>query len=217
MIKNLPAMWETQPLSLGWEDPMEKEIATLSRILVWIIPWTEEPGGYSPWGSQSVGHNLVSNTFTSHNPTIIVLLGACLRHPGTLPLVLDGIPEALRCSQASFCSHFRPGTGHSPRNLGSYPWGVTYRNKTWVLAEPVDAERPLILGPGNELSWKILFLKARSLYMCLVLETSSIGSCSLAPSSAYSLSPQCESQLPTPSVCCLPCSLLAWTMSVLGS
>ena len=45
MIKNLPAVWETHLLSLGWEDPMEKEMATLSRILVWIIPWTEEPGG----------------------------------------------------------------------------------------------------------------------------------------------------------------------------
>ena len=36
--------------SLRWEDPLEKEVATHSSILAWEIPWTEEPGGYSPWG-----------------------------------------------------------------------------------------------------------------------------------------------------------------------
>ena len=51
MVKNLPAMQETQVPSLGQEDPLEKEMATHSSILVWKIPWTEEPGGlYSPWG-----------------------------------------------------------------------------------------------------------------------------------------------------------------------
>ena len=41
-----------QVRSLGQEDPLEKEIATQSRILAWEIPWTEEPGGYSPWGCE---------------------------------------------------------------------------------------------------------------------------------------------------------------------
>ena len=45
MVKNLPAMQETQIRSLGWEDPLEKRMATLSSILAWRIPWTEEPGG----------------------------------------------------------------------------------------------------------------------------------------------------------------------------
>ena len=44
-VENLPPMWETQVQSLGWEDPLEKGIATHSSILVWEIPWTEEPGG----------------------------------------------------------------------------------------------------------------------------------------------------------------------------
>ena len=44
-IKNLPAVQETWVQSLGWEDPLEKGIAILSSILVWRIPWTEEPGG----------------------------------------------------------------------------------------------------------------------------------------------------------------------------
>ena len=43
--KNLPAMWETQVRSLGQKDPLEKELATHSRILAWRILWTEEPGG----------------------------------------------------------------------------------------------------------------------------------------------------------------------------
>ena len=45
MVRNLPAMQETQVLSLGWEDPLEKEIATYSSILAWRISCTEEPGG----------------------------------------------------------------------------------------------------------------------------------------------------------------------------
>ena len=44
-VKNLPAMQETQVLSLGGEDSLEKEIGTHSSILAWEIPWTEEPGG----------------------------------------------------------------------------------------------------------------------------------------------------------------------------
>ena len=43
-VKNLPAMQETQVPSLGWEDPLEKGMATHSIILVWRNPWTEEPG-----------------------------------------------------------------------------------------------------------------------------------------------------------------------------
>ena len=44
MVKNLPAMQETWVPSLGWEDPLDKEMATHSSILAWRIPWTEEPG-----------------------------------------------------------------------------------------------------------------------------------------------------------------------------
>ena len=57
MVKNLPAIQETQVQSLGQEDPLEKGMATHSNILAWRIPWTEEPGKLHPMGSQSVGHN----------------------------------------------------------------------------------------------------------------------------------------------------------------
>ena len=56
-VKGLPAMWETHVQSLGWEDPLEKEIATHSCILDWRIPWTEEPGGLQSSGSQRAGHD----------------------------------------------------------------------------------------------------------------------------------------------------------------
>ena len=57
MVENLPAMQETQVRSLDQEDPLEKEMTTHSSILVWKIPWTEEPGGLQSMVSQGVGHN----------------------------------------------------------------------------------------------------------------------------------------------------------------
>ena len=56
-VKNLPAVQETQVQSLGWEDPLEKRMATHSRILAWRIPWTEERGGLQSIGSQRAGHD----------------------------------------------------------------------------------------------------------------------------------------------------------------
>ena len=49
-VKCLPAVWETQVRFLGWEDPLEKEMATRSSILAWEIPWTEEPGRLQSMG-----------------------------------------------------------------------------------------------------------------------------------------------------------------------
>ena len=51
---HLPAMQETQVQFLGWEDTLEKEMATHSSILAWRIPWTEEPGELHPMGSQEL-------------------------------------------------------------------------------------------------------------------------------------------------------------------
>ena len=56
-LKRLPAMQETWVRSLGWEDPLEKEMATHSSSLAWRIPWMEEPGGLQSMGSQRVGHD----------------------------------------------------------------------------------------------------------------------------------------------------------------
>ena len=56
-VKNPPAMQETQVLSLGWEDPLEKGMATHSNILAWRIPWTELLNGLQSMGSQRVGYD----------------------------------------------------------------------------------------------------------------------------------------------------------------
>ena len=53
MVKNLPAVQETQVRSLGWEDPLEKGMATHFSVLAWEIPWSEEPGGLQSMESQS--------------------------------------------------------------------------------------------------------------------------------------------------------------------
>ena len=57
MIKNPPAMWETQVQFLDREDPLERGMATHSSILAWRIPWTEESGGLQSMGSGRVRHD----------------------------------------------------------------------------------------------------------------------------------------------------------------
>ena len=63
MVKNLPAMQETRVWSLGREDPLEKGMATYSRILAWRIPWTEESGRLQSIGLQRVRHNCMTFTY----------------------------------------------------------------------------------------------------------------------------------------------------------
>ena len=91
MVKNLPLMQETQVRSLGWEvwslgweDPVEKEMATNCSFLAWRIPWTEEPGRLQSTESQRVRHNWVTLTFPAETtsgvfPTIWGLI-FCLGH-----------------------------------------------------------------------------------------------------------------------------------------
>ena len=63
LVKNLPAMEETQVQFLDWEDPLEKEMATHSIVLVWRVPWTEEPGRlHTAHGVARVRHDLATKT-----------------------------------------------------------------------------------------------------------------------------------------------------------
>ena len=57
MVKHMPTMWETQAQSMGWEDPLEKEMATLSSTLAWKIPWMEDPGRLQSMESQKMRHD----------------------------------------------------------------------------------------------------------------------------------------------------------------
>ena len=57
LVKNPPAIWETWVLSLGWEDPLKKEMATYSSTLAWKVPWMKEPGRLGSMGLQRVRHD----------------------------------------------------------------------------------------------------------------------------------------------------------------
>ena len=75
---------ETWVWSLGWDDPLEKEMATHSSILVWRILWTEEAGRLQPMGSQRVRHGWETNTFTisfiNGNPNILLITSLCMMY-----------------------------------------------------------------------------------------------------------------------------------------
>ena len=64
MVKRLPTMWETRVQSLGWEDPLEKEMATHSSTLAWKIPWSEEPNRLQSMGVTKSQTGLSDFTFT---------------------------------------------------------------------------------------------------------------------------------------------------------
>ena len=92
-VKRLPAVRETQVRSLGWEDPLEKEMPTHSRTLAWKIPWTEEPGRLQSMGSQRLGHD-----WATHTHTHIIALQCCVPpgvEPASAALQVDSLPTEL--------------------------------------------------------------------------------------------------------------------------
>ena len=78
MVKNPPARQEIWVWSLGWEDPLEKEMATHSNILAWRIPWTEEPGERQSMGSQRVRHDWTNSLHFIGSLVLLVLSALCL-------------------------------------------------------------------------------------------------------------------------------------------
>ena len=103
-------MQETQILSLGWEDPLEMGMATLSSILAWRIPWTEDSGGLQSRGSQRVGHNWATNTslraaFCLHLTTVKCLSLLILQEIAWLFFLYGGLTELLAgFSPLSMCN-----------------------------------------------------------------------------------------------------------------
>ena len=88
-LKCLPTMQETWVRSLGWEDPLEKEMAIHSSILAWRIPWTEEPGGLQSTGSQRVGHYWA----TSLHFNILICPGILMENLMTSQKLTKGLNE----------------------------------------------------------------------------------------------------------------------------
>ena len=143
-LKGLPAkMRETWVRSLGWEDPLEKEMATHSSILAWRIPWTEEPGGLQSTGSQRVGHDwsdlaAVAYLVVSFLPSVLLpgkshgrrsLVGC--RHDWATSLSLFTFMPWRRKWQP--ISGFLPGESQGPGSLvGCRLWGHTELDTTEV-------------------------------------------------------------------------------------
>ena len=76
MVKHLPAIWKTQVGSLGWEDPLKKEMGTHSSTLAWKIPWTEEPGGLQSMGLPRVGPDWA--TSISFFLSLLISINLCI-------------------------------------------------------------------------------------------------------------------------------------------
>ena len=84
MVKRLPVMWETQVRSLGWADPLEKEMAIHSSIPAWRIPLSEAPGSYSPWGGKELDttkHSIAHSSTLDLKEKVFILALSPLRFP----------------------------------------------------------------------------------------------------------------------------------------
>ena len=115
-------MRETWVRSLGQEDPLEKEMATHSSILAWRIPWTEEPGGLQPMGSQRVGHDWATSlTYLEFNKYLLIITALIF-----LPSVLFFSTFILKVQRRQW-QHtpvLLPGNSHGRRSqVGCSPWG----------------------------------------------------------------------------------------------
>ena len=103
MVKHLPAMWETRVRSLGWEDPLEKEMATHSSILVWKIPWTEEPGRLQSMGLQAEdeeAHCLLTTSWRAKRSGGVIQSGSeGLRTRGLMVQVFESKNQEHQCSR----------------------------------------------------------------------------------------------------------------------
>ena len=143
MVKNLPATWETQVWSLGWEDPLEKSMVTHSSILAWRIPRTEEPGRLQSMGVQRVRHNWTTFTFII-SPNWCFHYSIWFTNPNSLPtfqnateciqgkrkkyytLVHFVSKTELPISEEVYDLHFQTCWGNFPiMNLSSYQRPVT--------------------------------------------------------------------------------------------
>ena len=95
-VKRLSTTWETRVRSLGWEDPLEKEMAIHSSSIAWKIPWTEEPGRLPSMGSQRIGHDrAISLSFS------LLYLNGLVVFPGSYGGLISSFvwpPNKLTCS-----------------------------------------------------------------------------------------------------------------------
>ena len=128
IVKHLPTMQETRVRSLGWEDPLEKDMATHSSILAWRIPWTEETGRLLSVGSQRVRHDWAADTLILGWPCSTRLS----RHPG--PHDLSSLLSLGHRSCWHWPRNLRPRSwfgnnqGKQGRRKSFFPWRSKFKN-----------------------------------------------------------------------------------------
>ena len=123
--KSLPAVLETWVRSLGWEDPLEKEMATHSSILAWKISWTEEPGGLESRGLKESGmtEQLTLN-FTICRTSLVAQMVSSLLATQEIWVQSLGQEDPLRREWQPI-PVFLPGKSHGQRSMVGYsPWGL---------------------------------------------------------------------------------------------
>ena len=124
-------MQETQVRFLGWEDPLEKDMATHSSIFAWRITWTEEPGRLQSMGSQRAGHDLETKRYNNSSlsedrgsgwgvlPFLSMGLGQGAGSPQCLKTVTGQLPDG--CPRGGQCSWWHPGDCWPTHPRGSKP------------------------------------------------------------------------------------------------
>ena len=120
MVKHLPVVQETRAWSLGWEGPLEKEMATHSSTLAWKIPWTEEPGRLQYMGSQRVGHDWATSQ-AQYTLRVHTQLLSHVRLFATPQTKAHQIPLSMELSRQEYWSGLPFPISRDPPNPGIKP------------------------------------------------------------------------------------------------
>ena len=171
MVKNLPTVQETWVRSLGWEDPLEKEMATYFSILACTIPWTEKIGGLQSMGSQRVGHDWLT---LSLSPKQLEPLykGSCL---------IDTAAGLSKEFNSKRMEHWFKDETHTHAHT-SHTWGLEAGNElSWVVSWTVGfhqhsvhwdfpgalgLESPRKWNESLREQWKFQIVVLNDLYQC---------------------------------------------------
>ena len=131
LVKNLPAVQETWVLFLGWDDPLEKEIATHSSIIAWEIPWMGDPGNLQSMGSQRIGHDWATSLYLLSKK--MGCLSGCLVASASVQKLFCGTYPAFKWSSGEFVGEKLVSPFYSPTTLGPPPSPGNLDSSYWFI------------------------------------------------------------------------------------